>query len=97
MTQVNSEKPAPLRHMNTHASYLAVALAQEAAKISTMDAFVYISASDIFPLVDPRYISSKRQAEKYLFSRPEFRTIALRPGRQRNGNAIKNGMLIMGQ
>ncbi|KAI7881861.1 NAD(P)-binding protein, partial [Lichtheimia hyalospora FSU 10163] len=75
---LHAQHPAPtFERMNRDT---AVALAQEAAKISTMDAFVYISASDIFPLVDPRYISSKRQAEKYLFSRPEFRTIALRPG-----------------
>ncbi|KAG2227742.1 hypothetical protein INT45_004784 [Circinella minor] len=58
-----------------------ITLAKEAAKISSMDAFVFISASDIFPLVDPRYISTKRQAEQFLFARPEFRSIVLRPGK----------------
>ncbi|KAI9497372.1 hypothetical protein BDB00DRAFT_756689, partial [Zychaea mexicana] len=58
----------------------AVTLAKEAAKQPSVDAFVFVSASDIFPMVDPRYISTKRQAEQFLFSRPEFRSIVLRPG-----------------
>ncbi|KAI8146137.1 hypothetical protein BJV82DRAFT_600644 [Fennellomyces sp. T-0311] len=58
----------------------AVTMAKEAAKVPSMDAFVYVSASDIFPMIDPRYITTKRQAEQFLFARPEFRSIVLRPG-----------------
>ncbi|KAI8336736.1 hypothetical protein BC941DRAFT_427955 [Chlamydoabsidia padenii] len=58
----------------------AITLAKQVATIPTMESFVYISAADIFPLINPRYITSKRQAERYLFSRPEFKSIILRPG-----------------
>ncbi|KAI9320123.1 hypothetical protein BX666DRAFT_1919405 [Dichotomocladium elegans] len=58
----------------------AIALAKEAANVPSVDAFVYMSAADVLPFVDRRYFSSKRQAEQYLFSRPEFRTVCFRPG-----------------
>lgn len=64
------------------AFFLAITLAQEVARVPTIDAFVYISASDSFPFINPRYFSSKRQAEQYLFSRPEFRSIVFRPGKR---------------
>ncbi|KAI8384923.1 uncharacterized protein BYT42DRAFT_612588 [Radiomyces spectabilis] len=59
----------------------AIELAKAAGKeSSTMESFVYISASDLFPMINPRYITTKREAEKFLFSRPEYRSIILRPG-----------------
>ncbi|ORX51254.1 NAD(P)-binding protein [Hesseltinella vesiculosa] len=58
----------------------AISLAKQVAQEPSMKTFAYISASDVFPLINPRYITSKREAEKYLFSRPEFNTIVLRPG-----------------
>ncbi|ORZ25045.1 hypothetical protein BCR42DRAFT_578 [Absidia repens] len=58
----------------------AMSVAKEVATLSTMESYVYVSASDIFPFINPRYITSKRQAERYLFARPEFKSIILRPG-----------------
>ncbi|KAI8354111.1 hypothetical protein EDC96DRAFT_554292 [Choanephora cucurbitarum] len=55
-------------------------IAEQVAKLPSIKTFTYISASDIFPLIDPRYITTKRQAETYLFRRDEFKTIVLRPG-----------------
>ena len=56
-------------------------IAEQVAKLPSIKTFTYISASDIFPLIDPRYITTKRQAETYLFRRDEFKTIVLRPGK----------------
>ncbi|RKP37944.1 hypothetical protein BJ085DRAFT_16734 [Dimargaris cristalligena] len=58
----------------------ALAVAAEAAKHPKMKSFVYISASDVFPFISSRYISTKREAEAGLLQRPEFRTVILRPG-----------------
>ncbi|KAI9302221.1 hypothetical protein BJ944DRAFT_257230 [Cunninghamella echinulata] len=58
----------------------AITVAKQASTIPSVQNFVYISASDIFPLINPRYITSKREAEKYLFSHKEFKSIILRPG-----------------
>ncbi|KAI9008822.1 hypothetical protein CLU79DRAFT_776448 [Phycomyces nitens] len=58
----------------------AISVAKEAMGLSSLDSFVYISASDVFPLVNPRYITTKREAESFLLSRPGLRPIILRPG-----------------
>lgn len=64
----------------TECPKLAITVAKTVAKVPTMDSFVYISASDLFPFVDPRYFSTKREVERYLFAQPEFRSVVLRPG-----------------
>ncbi|KAI8089479.1 uncharacterized protein BX664DRAFT_333114 [Halteromyces radiatus] len=58
----------------------AITVAKQVADIPSIESFVYISAADVFPLINPRYITTKRQAEQYLFSRPEFKSIIFRPG-----------------
>lgn len=58
----------------------AIALAKVAAQVSTIQSYVYVSATDLFPCINPRYITTKREAERYLFSRNEFRSVVLRPG-----------------
>ncbi|KAF7728226.1 hypothetical protein EC973_006507 [Apophysomyces ossiformis] len=57
----------------------AVAVANAVAKTGSMQSFVYISASDVLPFVNARYITTKREAEQYLF-RQSFRSTVLRPG-----------------
>lgn len=42
--------------------------------------FVYISAEDWNPMLSPRYIESKRQAEDELSNIPGLRTVFIRPG-----------------
>lgn len=42
--------------------------------------FVFVSAFAAPPLVDPRYLSSKREAEEYLFSCSGLRPVVFRPG-----------------
>lgn len=71
--------PSPMRIANL-IFVQAITLAKEAARLPSIDSFVYISAADIMPFINPRYISTKRQAEQFLFSRDEFRTIVFRPG-----------------
>ncbi|RUS21068.1 hypothetical protein BC937DRAFT_93731 [Endogone sp. FLAS-F59071] len=46
-------------------NYSAITIAREAVRIPTIDSFVYVSALDIFPLVDARYITTKREAERF--------------------------------
>ncbi|ORZ25035.1 hypothetical protein BCR42DRAFT_399239 [Absidia repens] len=58
----------------------AITVANQVANIPSMESFLYVSAADVIPLLNPRYIASKRQAERYLFSRPEFKSIIFRPG-----------------
>lgn len=58
----------------------AMTIADQVAKLPSIRSFTYISASDVFPLIDPRYITTKREAERYLFTHDEFKTIVLRPG-----------------
>ncbi|CEP20056.1 hypothetical protein [Parasitella parasitica] len=55
-------------------------IADEVSKLPSISSFVYISASDVFPFIDPRYITTKREAERYLFQSKEFKTVVLRPG-----------------
>ncbi|KAG2234590.1 hypothetical protein INT48_000493 [Thamnidium elegans] len=54
-------------------------IADQVAKLCSIRTFTYISASDVFPLIDPRYITTKREAERYLFRHDEFKTTVLRP------------------
>lgn len=57
-------------------------VADQVSKLPTMRSFVYISASDVFPFIDPRYITTKREAERYLFQQDDkFKTVVLRPGK----------------
>ncbi|KAH8548747.1 hypothetical protein BGW37DRAFT_504830 [Umbelopsis sp. PMI_123] len=58
----------------------AISLAKAISQIPSIHSYVYISATDLFPCINPRYITTKREAERYLFSRPEFRSVVLRPG-----------------
>ncbi|KAI8644297.1 hypothetical protein BD408DRAFT_481473 [Parasitella parasitica] len=55
-------------------------VADEVSKLPAINSFVYISASDVFPFIDPRYITTKREAERYLFQNEKFKTMVLRPG-----------------
>ncbi|KAI7904621.1 uncharacterized protein BX663DRAFT_530159 [Cokeromyces recurvatus] len=57
-----------------------ISIADQVAKLPTIKSFTYISASDVFPCIHPRYITTKREAESYLFRKDEFKTIVLRPG-----------------
>ncbi|ORZ00806.1 hypothetical protein BCR43DRAFT_485831 [Syncephalastrum racemosum] len=74
----------------------AITVAKMAAEVPTMDSFVYISASDLFPFVDPRYISTKRDVERYLFAQPEFRSVVLRPGLMYGGKRPTVTPIAMG-
>ncbi|CAG8589383.1 783_t:CDS:2, partial [Paraglomus occultum] len=58
----------------------AIAVANEAARHGSVKSFIYISATDVFPFIDSKYISTKREAEFVLLSKPEFKTVILRPG-----------------
>uniref|UniRef100_A0A060TF62 ARAD1D13310p n=1 Tax=Blastobotrys adeninivorans TaxID=409370 RepID=A0A060TF62_BLAAD len=59
----------------------AIILAKEFAKVAKKTSpFVYISAEDWNPLVDRRYILTKRQAEMELASQPSLRPVFVRPG-----------------
>ncbi|KAI9288236.1 hypothetical protein BC943DRAFT_318045 [Umbelopsis sp. AD052] len=58
----------------------AISLAKAAAGTPSIQSYIYVSATDLFPCISPRYITTKREAERYLFSRPEFRSVVLRPG-----------------
>ncbi|KAI8072570.1 hypothetical protein BC940DRAFT_292898 [Gongronella butleri] len=58
----------------------AIQVAKQAAKQESVQSFSYISASDVFPLINPRYITSKREAERFLLGEPSFKAIILRPG-----------------
>jgi hypothetical protein len=59
---------------------LVISIADQVAKLPSIRSFTYISASDILPFIDPRYITTKREAEVYLFRHEEFKTLVLRPG-----------------
>jgi len=58
----------------------AISLAKAAAGVPSIQSYIYISATDLIPCINPRYITTKREAERYLFSRDEFRSVVLRPG-----------------
>ncbi|KAI8324009.1 NAD(P)-binding protein [Martensiomyces pterosporus] len=59
----------------------ALSVARVARLTDGLDAFAYISASDVVPFLDPRYISTKREAEAALLEhRDQLRSIILRPG-----------------
>lgn len=59
----------------------AIVLAKEFAKVAKKTSpFVYISAEDWNPLVDRRYILTKRQAEVELASQSSLRPVFVRPG-----------------
>ncbi|KAJ1927585.1 hypothetical protein IWQ60_002804 [Tieghemiomyces parasiticus] len=58
----------------------ALCVADAAAQCPSVRSFVYISATDFLPLIDRRYISTKREAEVALIRHQEFRTLIFRPG-----------------
>ncbi|KAJ2236111.1 hypothetical protein H4R99_005469 [Coemansia sp. RSA 1722] len=59
----------------------ALSVARAAREVPGMDAFAYMSASDVLPFLDSRYISTKREAENDLIEhRDQMRPIILRPG-----------------
>ncbi|KAJ1648636.1 hypothetical protein LPJ64_000090 [Coemansia asiatica] len=59
----------------------ALSVARAAREVSGIDAFVYMSASDVLPFLDSRYISTKREAENDLIEhRDQMRPVILRPG-----------------
>lgn len=59
-----------------------------------MRSFVYISASDVFPFIDPRYITTKREAERYLFQQDDkFKTVVLRPGKSIQDTTLQQCIL----
>ncbi|KAL1924798.1 uncharacterized protein VTP21DRAFT_4452 [Calcarisporiella thermophila] len=58
----------------------AITVAKEAASLGGTRAFVYLSASTM-PFINPRYISTKREAEQALLSMSSsIRPVILRPG-----------------
>lgn len=65
-------------------SSLAITVANEVAKLPSIKSFVYISASEISPLINQRYYTSKREAEDYLFKQENFKTVAFRPGNKKH-------------
>ncbi|KAJ2661386.1 hypothetical protein IW148_003382 [Coemansia sp. RSA 1199] len=59
----------------------ALCVARTARETSGVSAFAYISASDVMPFLDPRYISTKREVERDLLAHQNLmRPIILRPG-----------------
>ncbi|KAJ1981473.1 hypothetical protein H4R34_002067 [Dimargaris verticillata] len=58
----------------------ALEVAQTAVKSGAPKTFVYISASDVLPFIDRRYISTKREAEVALLTMDALRTVIMRPG-----------------
>ncbi|KAJ2355783.1 hypothetical protein GGF43_002480 [Coemansia sp. RSA 2618] len=59
----------------------ALCVARVARETPGVGAFAYISASDVVPFLDPRYISTKREVERNLLAhRDQMRPIILRPG-----------------
>lgn len=64
--------------------FIVMTIADQVANLPSIRSFTYISASDVFPLIDPRYITTKREAERYLFRHDEFKTVVLRPGNHYN-------------
>eukprot|EP01134_Creolimax_fragrantissima_P006544 CFRG6544T1 len=54
--------------------------ARTASLFDNVKKFVYISAEAAPPMVDPRYISTKREAELLIKSHQEFKSVILRPG-----------------
>ncbi|KAI8973294.1 hypothetical protein BDF20DRAFT_881572 [Mycotypha africana] len=57
-----------------------ITVADQVAKLPSIKSFTYISASDVFPFINPRYITTKREAETHLFRHYKFKTVVLRPG-----------------
>ncbi|KAJ1886901.1 hypothetical protein LPJ66_009396 [Kickxella alabastrina] len=59
----------------------ALSVARAAREVPGVEAFAYISASDVLPFLDSRYISTKRQVENDLIEHSDrMRPIILRPG-----------------
>ncbi|KAJ2721719.1 hypothetical protein GGI07_003775 [Coemansia sp. Benny D115] len=59
----------------------ALSVARAARAVPSIGAFAYISASDVLPFLDSRYISTKREAENDLIEHASsMRPIILRPG-----------------
>ncbi|KAJ1836569.1 hypothetical protein LPJ63_000211 [Coemansia sp. RSA 2711] len=59
----------------------ALCVARAARRTPGVGAFAYISASDVLPFIDSRYISTKREVERELLAhRDQVRPIILRPG-----------------
>ncbi|OLY79453.1 hypothetical protein AYI68_g6478 [Smittium mucronatum] len=57
----------------------ALILAKTASETS-VNTFVYLSAHSAPPLLDPRYMKTKREAEHELSNSFKFRSVFLRPG-----------------
>ncbi|KAJ2610857.1 hypothetical protein EV177_003759 [Coemansia sp. RSA 1804] len=59
----------------------ALSIAQAARNVDGLSTIVYMSASDVFPVLNPRYISTKREVEKDLLAHmDQMRPVILRPG-----------------
>ncbi|CAO3701699.1 hypothetical protein G6F70_001662 [Rhizopus microsporus] len=64
----------------------AITVANQVEKLPSIKSFVFISASQVMPFIDPRYYTTKREAESYLFKIDKFKTVVLRPGLMYNSN-----------
>lgn len=62
--------------------YIAITVANQVKKLPSIKSFVFISASQVMPFIDPRYYTTKREAESYLFKIDKFKTVVLRPGKK---------------
>ncbi|KAJ1766931.1 hypothetical protein IW140_004697 [Coemansia sp. RSA 1813] len=59
----------------------ALSVARAARNIDGLSTIVYMSASDVMPVLNPRYISTKREVEDDLFAhKDQMRPVILRPG-----------------
>ncbi|KAJ1742753.1 hypothetical protein LPJ68_001632 [Coemansia sp. RSA 1086] len=59
----------------------ALSVARIARETPSVSAFAYISASDVLPFIDSRYISTKREVERELLAhQSQMRPVILRPG-----------------
>ncbi|KAJ2155888.1 hypothetical protein GGF46_005538 [Coemansia sp. RSA 552] len=72
--------PAPATYESANRD-TALSVARAARATPGVDAFVYISASDVVPFLDRRYISTKREVERELLAHQgQLRPVILRPG-----------------
>ncbi|KAI9504237.1 hypothetical protein GGI25_002474 [Coemansia spiralis] len=59
----------------------ALSVARAARNIQGLNTIVYMSAADVMPILNPRYISTKREVEDDLLAhKDQMRPVVLRPG-----------------
>eukprot|EP00128_Syssomonas_multiformis_P005006 Colp12_sorted_trinity150504_noHs@33364 len=58
----------------------ALRVAEAAVKTGKVQTFAFISAATLPPFVDPRYLTTKREAEEALLAMDQLNTLIFRPG-----------------